>query len=353
MSDTGLKATPFGAVGARTAQLFTLRNDWLTAWVTDYGGAMVALQAPDRTGKRGHILLGFDDVAGYATKRGSFGALLGRYANRIAGGKFTLDDQDYTLAKNSANATLHGGRVGFGKCFWSAVAFEPQELALRLISPDGDQGFPGEVTVTATYRLSGRALHLAFDATTTKPTPVTLSAHPYFNLDGLGAMDCLAHHVEIFAANFLPTDEQQIPTGDIQPVAGTPFDFRTPQAIAVRIRDDHPQLRYGHGYDHYFILPEGDGGGTRLAARVQAGESGRVLEILTTQPGLQFYSGNNLDGSESGRGSLYRQSAGFAFEPHGFPDAPNQPNFPSTILRPGQHYHEEIVYRFSVAGEPS
>jgi aldose 1-epimerase len=220
-----------------------------------------------------------------------------------------------------------------------------------LTSPDGDQGFPGAVHVNATYALAGNALHLSFDAATTKPTPVTLSAHPYFNLDGLGAMDCLDHSVEIFASRFLPTDEHQIPTGAICDVIGTPFDFRAPHRIGARIRANDPQLRYGHGYDHYFILPEGDTREPRLAARICAAKSGRMLEILTTQRGLQFYSGNNLDGSTAGRGGLYRQSAGFAFEPQGFPDAPNRANFPTTILHPGEAYHEEIVYRFGVVGE--
>jgi aldose 1-epimerase len=342
---------PLGPPAGKAARIFTLENDRIVARVTDFGGALVSIETPDRAGRSGHVLLGFDDVASYAETRGSFGALLGRSANRIAGGTFVIDGQSYALAKNEPNATLHGGPVGFGKRFWSATAIDSSRLQLALTSEDGDQGFPGEVTVTATYELVGNALRLVFDACTTRPTPLTLSAHPYFNLDGIDAPDCLGHRVQIFAPHYLPTDARQIPTGEITPVAGTPFDFTEACRIGARIRETHVQLQFGRGYDHYFVLPEGASEKPRLAARVQAAESGRILEILTTQRGLQFYTGNNLDGSVSGRGGLYRQSAGFAFEPQGFPNAPNQPNFPSTFLRPGEAYHEEIVYRFPVEGE--
>ncbi len=329
-----------------------LENAWLAAEITDFGGALVSLQTMDGAGLRDHVVLGFDTVSAYAETPGSFGALLGRNANRIAKGRIVIDGQTFDLVKNEPNATLHGGPRGFGKCFWSIASLEPERVRLELISPDGDQGFPGEVDVTAEYRLVGQALHLTFDATTTKPTPITLSAHPYFNLDGPGAADCLDHRVQIFAERFLPTDEDQIPTGDVRAVAGTPFDFRDPRRIGERIREDDPQLRYGRGYDHYFILPAGDGI-LRPAARIRADRTGRVLEIMTTQRGVQFYTGNNIDGSIAGRGGLYRQSAGFAFEPQGFPNAVNQPNFPSTILRPGELYHEEIVYRFSTEDNAS
>lgn len=338
----------------RPARLFRLENDRIIATITDYGGVLMSLEVPDRTGKRSPVLLGFDSAEDYKTARGSFGVLLGRNANRIAGGKITIDGQVYPLAKNEPNATLHGGPAGFGKRFWSVDRVEARRLVLSLTSADGDGGLPGEVTVRAIYSLEEGALRLVFDATTSKPTPLTLSAHPYFNLDGVEARDCLDHRVTIFAPHFLPTDEQQIPTGEIAAVNGTPFDFQEPHAIGERIRQDHPQLRYGRGYDHYFILPAGDTGKTpRLAARIEGAKSSRILEILTTQRGLQFYSGNNLDGSQAGRGGLYRQSAGFAFEPQAFPDAPNQPHFPSTILRPGERYHEEIIYRFSVSGVAS
>ena len=339
----------FGKVAGRTARLYTIENDQLRARITDYGGILVSLEAPMPGGCRDHVVLGFDDAGGYATHGGSFGALLGRNANRIAGGLATIDGETYALSKNENGSTLHGGAVGFGKQFWSLVSATHDSVAWRLVSPDGDQGFPGEVDVTATYRLAGAALHLVFDAQTTKPTALSLSAHPYFNLDGAGAHDCLDHRIEIFAARFLPTDEKQIPTGEQRPVGGTVFDFSAPLPVGARIRCRDAQLRYGRGYDHYYILPQESVGGLRLAFRAYSARTGRILEILTTQRGVQFYSGNNLDGSAPGRGGLYRQSAGFAVEPQGFPNAVNQPGFPSTILRQGQAYHEEIVYRFPSA----
>jgi aldose 1-epimerase len=338
---------PFGRAHDRTARLYTIESDTLRASITDYAGILVSLEAPDREGRRDHVVLGFDDVAGYVDNRGSFGALLGRTANRIAGGRFAVDGTAYDLSKNEGNNTLHGGVAGFGKRFWSVKDASAQQVTLALTSADGDQGFPGEVSVEAIWRIDGNDLSLIFTADTTKPTPLSLSAHPYFNLNGPAAPDCLDHEAEIFADAYLPTDRQQIPTGEIRPVAGSAFDFRSLQRIGMRVREPDEQLRYGRGYDHYFVLPERDGTKPRLAARVRSAASGRVLEILTTQPGLQFYTGNNLDGSAPGRGGLYRQAAGFAFEPQGFPDAPNQPNFPMTILRPGTVYHQRIVYRLT------
>jgi aldose 1-epimerase len=341
------RGTDFGQVAGRTAHLYTIESGQLRARITDYGGILVSLETLE--GARDHVLLGFDDAADYVANRGSFGALLGRNANRIAGGSVTIDGRTFELSKNENGSTLHGGAVGFGKQFWSVAVAERDHVTLTLTSPDGDQGFPGQVDVIATYRLAGAALHLTFDAQTTKPTPLSLSAHPYFNLDGVGAHDCLDHRIEIFAATFLPTDEKQIPTGEQRPIIGTAFDFSAPLPIGARIRAADVQLRYGRGYDHYYILPQESAGKLRLAMRAYGAKSGRVLEILTTQRGLQFYTGNNLNGSAPGRGGLYRQSAGFAIEPQGFPNAPHEPSFPTTILRPGQAYHEEIVYRFPSA----
>jgi aldose 1-epimerase len=341
------ESIPFGRAQGRTARLFTLESDVLRAHITDYAGALVSLEAPDCGGVRDHVVLGFDDVAGYLDNRGSFGALLGRTANRIADGRMVIDGQTYELSKNENGSTLHGGVEGFGKRFWSVAEHDGQRLRLALLSPDGDQGFPGAVAAEAVWRLDGADLSLAFTASTTKPTPLSLSAHPYFNLEGPLARDCLDHETEIFAQSYLPTDQRQIPTGEIASVAGTPLDFRSLGHIGERIREPDLQLRYGRGYDHYFVLPQDAPGALRLAARVFSPRSGRRLEILTTQPGLQFYAGNNLDGSAPGRGGLYRQSAGFAFEPQGFPNAPNQPNFPSTILRPGETYRQQIVYRLT------
>ena len=337
----------FGQAEGRTARLFTLESDALRAHITDYAGVLVSLEAPDRDGARQHVVLGFDEIAGYLDNRGSFGALLGRNANRIADGRMVIDGQTYELSKNENGSTLHGGVEGFGKRFWSVTEHDGQRLTLALVSPDGDQGFPGEVAAEATWRLDGADLSLDFIASTTKPTPLSLSAHPYFNLDGPPSRDCLDHEVEIFADAYLPTDHRQIPTGELAAVADTPFDFRSRRPVGERIREPAAQLRYGRGYDHYFVLPQDASGALRLAARIYSPRSGRRLEILTTQPGTQFYTGNNLDGSAPGRGGLYRQSAGFAFEPQGFPNAPNQPNFPSTILRPGETYRQQIVYRLT------
>ena len=346
--DVGSGGVPFGQAPARAARLFTLESDLLTARITDYAGILVSLEAPGRGAGREHVVLGFDNVSSYLDNRGSFGALLGRNANRIANGRMVIDGQAYELSKNDNGSTLHGGVEGFSKQFWSVAEFDPRHLTLTLVSPDGDQGFPGEVSAEAIWSVDGPDLTLSFVARTTRPSPLSLSAHPYFNLDGPLARDCLDHSVEIFADAYLPTDQKQIPTGEIRGLAGTPFDFRSPRLIAERIREPDIQLRYGRGYDHYFVLPKGDPQGLRLAARVRSRRSGRVLEILTTQPGLQFYTGNNLDGSAPGRGGLYRQSAGFAFEPQGFPNAPNQPNFPSTMLRPGEIYRQKIVYRLAI-----
>jgi aldose 1-epimerase len=345
-TEPALGGIPFGRTHDRTARLYTIASDRLKACVSDYAGLLVSLEAPDRDGRRDHVVLGFDDIAGYVDNRGSFGALLGRTANRIAGGRFIVDGTAYNLSKNEGENTLHGGLEGFGKRFWSVKDASAQQVTLALTSADGDQGFPGEVSVEATWRLDGCDLSLTFTAETTKPTPLSLSAHPYFNLDGPATRDCLDHEAEIFADAYLPTDHRQIPTGEIRGVAGSAFDFQQRRRIGARIREPDEQLRYGRGYDHYFVLPEPDAT-PRLAACVRSAASGRVLEILTTQPGVQFYSGNNLDGSAPGRGGLYRQSAGFAFEPQGFPDAPNQPNFPTTILRPGTVYRQQIVYRLT------
>ncbi len=350
-----LDAEPFGSLpDGRKANVHTLDNGRLRVRITDYGARMVAIEAPDRGDGRSDVLLGLEDAAAYATSGGSFGAVLGRCANRIGGGRFELDGRTYQLATNDRGNTLHGGPVGFGEVLWrveEAQGGEAPRLALSHVSPDGEQGFPGTLTVRATYALDGDTLRLALEATTDKPTIANLSAHPYFNLAGVERHDILSHEVMIHAAAFLPTDEKQIPTGEIQPVAGTPFDFRRPLALGARIREADPQLLIGQGYDVCYAL---DGGGTdqpRLVASARDPFSGRQVEILTTQPGLQLYSGNQLNGTVVGRGGIaFRQSAGFAFEAQGFPDAPNHPAFPSIVLRPGATYRQTIAYRFTVAG---
>lgn len=343
---TALPSEPFGQLpDGRTATLFTLENSHLRVRITDFGGRMVSIEAPDRNGHRDHVLLGFADVAAYSDHGGSFGCLLGRYANRIAGAAFTLDGQTFPLSKNSGDLTLHGGAVGFNRVFWTVASAEGATLVLTHVSPDGDQGFPGEVTVQATYRLDADSLSLVFEARTTRPTVINLSAHPYFNLGGLACGDVLGHEATIAADAFLPTDAAQLPSGEIRPVAGTPFDFRTPTLLGARIRQPDPQLYHGLGYDHCFVL--GTGG---PAVRVRDPASGRVLEIHTDQPGVQMYTGNKLTGTFAGHGGVvYRQSAGLALEPQDFPDAPHHGNFPSTTLRPGEVYRRTIRYRFGTA----
>jgi aldose 1-epimerase len=340
---TPLPSEPFGQLpDGRAATLFTLENDRLRVRITNFGGRMVSIEAPDRDNHRDHILLGFADVAAYADYGGSFGCLLGRFANRIAGATFEVDGQSYALSKNNGNNTLHGGAVGFNRVFWTVATAEDATLILTHVSPDGDQGFPGQVTVQATYQLDADSLSLTFEARTTKPTVINLSAHPYFNLGGPANPDVLGHEVTIAAETFLPTDAAQIPTGEIRSVTGTPFDFRTPTPLGARIRQPDPQLFHGLGYDHCFVL-----GTNGPAIRVHDPVSGRVLEIHTDQPGIQVYTGNKLSGTFAGHGSVvYRQSAGLALEPQEFPDAPHHPDFPSTVLRPGDVYSRTIRYRF-------
>ncbi len=329
------------------AAVYTLSSEIMRVRITDFGGRIVSIEVPDRAGKHDHVVLGFDDVSDYVSAGGSFGALLGRTANRISGGAFTLDGRTYDLSKNEENATLHGGRHGFDKLFWRVDEAGDTHLFMALVSPDGDQGFPGELSVKARYSVEQNTLRLSLEAVTSKPSPVSLSAHPYFNLAGVSAGHILGHEIAIAANAFLPTDRHQIPTGEIRPVDGTVFDLRQPTVIGPRIWRADPQLLIGKGYDHYFVLGEGPGDHLRVAALVHEAQSGRALEVLTTQPGTQFYTGNNLTGSVAGRGGTYRQSAGFALEPQGFPDAPNRPEFPSTLLQPGIVYRQVIAYRFT------
>jgi aldose 1-epimerase len=318
--------TPFGHTPAgQAATLYHLANPHLRVGITDFGGRMVAIEMADESGGWTHVLLGFDSVAEYGS--GSFGALLGRVANRIAGGCITLDGQRYELSKNDRGSTLHGGADGFGKRLWSVVSAGPDKLELRLESPDGDQGFPGALTATASYRLVGDTLWLDQSGTSDRPTVINLSAHPYFNLAGPSSENIFGHEFTISADAYLPTDERQIPTGEHRPVAGTDYDFRIARHLD------------GHLYDHCFVLHAGQA--PVLAARAHDPASGRTLEVLTTQPGLQFYTGNSLDGSLVGRGGVYRQAAGFAFEAEDYPNAP-------IVLRPGETYTARTGFRFLV-----
>ena len=335
------------APDGRPIGLLRLRNDALSVGLTDYGARMLSIEAPDRDGAMGHVLLGFDRPD-MVLKAGSFGAVLGRYANRIAKGRFTLDGETYQLSVNDGDNTLHGGKQAFAKKFWHVVERTATTAVFALESPDGDQGFPGAVSARATYTLIDGALHLELSATTTKPTPVNLSAHPYFNLAGAASLDICDHFLEVPASHYLPTDAGQIPTGERAPVAHTVFDFRAPVLLGSRIRNDDPQLMVARGYDHHFIV-DGEDGTMRLAARLTHPASGRVLEVESDRPGVQVYTGNSLNGSLIGHGGTYRMSAGLALEAQAYPDAPNHPSFPSTILRPGETFEAAIRYRFSVA----
>ena len=321
--------------------------------IITYGAAVQALYVPDRSGRLADIVLGHDTIAPYVTDRRYFGAAIGRYANRIAGGAFPLDGATYRVPVNDGPNSLHGGLHGFDRKLWTidAVSDDPvPSVTLSHVSADGEEGYPGTLHVRLTYALVGaRELSMSFEATTDKPTIVNLTHHGYFNLGGVEAGgDVLDHVLTIPADSYLPVDASAIPLGAPAPVAGTPFDFRSPQPIGARIRQTHEQLRLGRGYDHNFCLDRGRTDGPRLAARVEHPASGRVMELLTDQPGLQFYSGNFLDGTALGKyDRLHRQSDAFCLEPQVWPDAPNRPDFPSARLDPGQTYRHLSVYRFS------
>jgi aldose 1-epimerase len=344
--------TPFGVLPTGdTVHVFTLANGDVTMRVLDYGGIVQSLETPDRHGTRQDVVLGFDDLDGYLRRSPYFGALIGRYGNRIAKGQFTLDGTVYTLAANNGPNALHGGLTGFDKVRWQVLQATDSSLVLRHVSRDGDEGYPGTLTATVTYTLTAdNRWVIDYEATTDKATPVNLTQHTYWNLRGNGEEPVLEHELQLAADAFTPVDSTLIPTGVLQPVAGTPFDFRTPQPIGARIDAADEQLRYGGGYDHNFVLTgAGDAAGLRLVAQVREPVSGRTLAMSTTEPGVQFYSGNFLDGSVTGkRGAVYARRSGFCLETQHFPDSPNQPAFPSTILRPGERRTSRTVYAFGV-----
>ena len=349
---------PFGFLAdGRPTACFTLESPELRVCITNFGARLVSIEMPDRMGCFGHVLLGFDSAESYLEAGGSFGAILGRYANRIDGGQFALDEQTYKLATNDAGNTLHGGPQGFGNALWEVKRFSSgtSELILQHISPDGDQGFPGELSVEVAYRLTGNALQIELTATTDQPTIVNLSSHPYFNLAGVADYDCLGHEISINADYFLPTDRRQIPTGECRPVDGSVFDFGRMKPLGLEIRNADAQLIIARGYDHCFVLRSATAMQRHHAAMVYDQISGRSLKLFTSQPGLQLYSGNSLNGSIVGRdGVVFRQSSGFALEAQNYPDAPNQPEFPSSVLRPGEVYRQTIAYEFlALAGRLS
>jgi aldose 1-epimerase len=329
---------------------YTLANTaGMRVCVLTLGCIIARLEVPDREEKSANIVLGSDSVAGYLHRSPHFGAIAGRYANRIARGRFTIDGIEYQLDTNAPPNTLHGGRHGFDKVIWQAESHDGDALVLRYLSPDGEAGFPGNLAVEVTYRLGfANDLRIDYTATTDKPTVVNLTNHSYFNLAGEGSGDVLNHIVSIEADYFTPTDATQIPTGKIRPVSGTPFDLTRPRVIGERIRMADEQLLIARGYDHNWVLRGPAADAPRQAARALEPRSGRVLDVLTDAPGLQFYTGNSLDAALAGpSGHAYRQSDGFCFETQQFPDAPNQPGFPSAVLRPGERYRSTTIFRFS------
>jgi len=323
-----------------------------------YGGIITSLRVPDRDGRMGDVVLGFDSLEPYLAGTPYFGAIIGRYGNRIAGGRFELDGTTYQLATNNGANHLHGGNVGFDKVLWAGEPFQSDSavgVVFTYTSVDGEEGYPGTLDVRVTYTLTDDD-HLVFDyrATTDAPTPVNLTQHSYFNLAGEGSGTVLDHELFVAASAYTPVDEGLIPTGEIAPVEGTPFDFRERTAIGARIDVDDPQIARGPGYDHNFVLDTAGDGFLSLAARVVEPTSGRTMEILTDQPGLQFYAGNFLDGTLVGKsGRPYVHRGGFCLETQHFPDSPNQPAFPPTILRPGEEYRTRTVYAFGVAPGPA
>jgi aldose 1-epimerase len=323
----------------------------MEVWAMTYGGVIVSLRVPDQKGQLDDVVLGYDKLEGYLTKGSYFGAIIGRYGNRIAKGKFTLDGKPYTLPVNDGPNSLHGGIKGFDKVVWKSEPFEKPDkvgVVFWYTSADGEEGYPGNLKVTVSYTLNDKnELVLDYHATTDKPTPVNLTNHTYFNLAGAGKGDVLGHEVMLNAEHFTPIDGTLIPTGKIATVKGTPLDFTKPTAIGARIEQKDAQLNFAHGYDHNFVVKRSAEDLT-LTARVYEPTTALVMGVFTTEPGVQFYTGNFLDGTITGKqGRVYQRRYAFCLETQHYPDSPNQPAFPSTILRPGQTYHTTTVYKFS------
>ncbi len=351
---TRIEKKPFGKSAAGEAFLFTLSREGApTVVVTNQGGFLVSILAKDRTGKVADVTLGYADYAGYLTAKDYLGCLVGRYANRIARGEFTLDGKKHTLARNNGPNSLHGGPTGFQTRLWAPKVVHGADgdaLELTYVSKDGEEGYPGTLTARVVYSLrADGGLVIDYTATTDAPTIVNLTSHAYFDLAGEGEGTILGHELQIESDAFTPVDPTLIPTGELKPVAGTPFDFRRLTAIGARIGQDDEQLKRGGGYDHNFVL-RGKPGELRLVARVVEPKSGRELEVYTTEPGLQFYSGNFLDGSIKGKlGKPQVKHGGLCLEAQHYPDSPNRPEWPSVMLRPGQTYRQTTVYRLTVA----
>jgi aldose 1-epimerase len=349
-----IETTPFGTTSnGEQITLYTLTNvNGMQAKISTFGGDIVSLTAPDRTGNYADIVLGYDNVDGYIKDSSNFGALIGRYGNRIGKARFTLDGTEYILAKNNGDNHLHGGTIGYNLVVWNAEEISGEDytgLKLSYLSVDGEEGYPGNLNITVSYSLTNEnEFRIDYAATTDKKTVVNLTNHSYFNLAGVakGISTILGHELTLFADKFTPVDSGLIPPGELRPVEGSPMDFRTPVAIGARIGQDEEQLIFGGGYDHNWVLNSSDGS-LALAARVYEPTTGRVMEVMTTEPGIQFYTGNFLDGSEIGKdGVPYEFRTAFCLETQHFPDSPNKPEFPSTVLNPGEKYSTTTVYRF-------
>lgn len=349
-----VESRSFGATKEGTAvSLYTLTNGkGMKTSITNYGGIVASIEVPDRSGKAGDVVLGFDSLDGYLGKHPYFGAIVGRYANRIAKGRFTLDGVEYKLATNDGANALHGGIGGFDKAVWQAKEFTEKGgrgIVLTYLSKDGEEGYPGNLQTTVRYTLTDdNELKIDYSASTDKTTVLNLTNHSYFNLAGQGEGDILGHEVTINADRFTPVDAGLIPTGELRFLKGTPFDFLIRTPIGARIDADDEQIKLGGGYDHNFVL-NGRMGMTRLAAEVFEPKSGRAMEVRTTEPGLQFYTGNFLDGSIRGKGGkVYNKRFAFCMETQHFPDSPNQHAFPPTVLKPGEQFVSQTIYRFTV-----
>jgi aldose 1-epimerase len=351
IAQTTVSKAPWGKTAdGQVVDAYTLSSAKISATIITYGAHLISVEAPDRNGVKADVVLGFDSMTGYTVGKGTYiGAIVGRYGNRIAKGTFKIGDNTYHIPLNNNGNTLHGGTVGFDQKVWDAKQLT-DGVELTLVSQDGDMGFPGTLTVHVRYTLEGGLLYIHYRATTTKPTVLNLTNHSYFNLAGEGSGTVLNELVKINADRYTPIDAGLIPTGEIAPVAGTPFDFRKPVAIGARINDANDQLKLAGGYDHNFVLNDAaTSGGVRDAAFVVDPASGRTLKVLTSEPGVQFYSGNFLDGSlASHSGGKYVKYSGFCLETQHFPDSPNHKNFPSTVLLPGETMHSVTVFAFGV-----
>jgi aldose 1-epimerase len=329
--------------------LYTLKNkNGMEVQITNFGGVVVSIKVPDRNGKIDDVALGFDTVAEYEAPGPFFGATVGRYANRIANGRFTLEGRKYQVTVNNPPNMLHGGKSGFNQKVWQVVRTGAQALHLHYLSKNGEEGFPGNLSVDVIFSLNdNNELKIDYAATTDKPTVLNLTNHSYFNLKGQGDGEIVDHIVQINASKFTPVDKNLIPTGELKSVAGTPFDFRKPQKISAHIGDNDEQLKLGLGYDHNFVIDNG-GKTLTMAARVHEETTGRLLEILTTEPGVQFYTGNHMDNGLHGKaGKTYNFRYGLCLETQHYPDSPNHPDFPTTELKPGEKFQSTSVYRFS------